>query len=211
MAAPSSAASAGQEARSGGRTVAWGVALLLLAVGMLGGKPHDASAPARAGGVAATAHPAGKHLPRSRPTRLSIPEIGVDAPFTDLTIGEGGRLDPPPANDVNLVGWYAKGAAPGEPGTAIIAGHVDTTTSAAVFAHLRDLEPGDRFSVARADGKSADFVVDSAETFAKDDFPSHRVYGDTPRAEARLITCTGDYDHTAKDYTENLVVFAHLV
>ncbi|MFB6793962.1 class F sortase, partial [Streptomyces sp. NPDC056374] len=26
----------------------------------------------------------------------------------------------------------------------------------------------------------------------------------------RLITCAGAYDRTAKDYTENLVVFAHL-
>jgi putative component of toxin-antitoxin plasmid stabilization module len=54
-------------------------------------------------------------------------------------------------------------------------------------------------------------VVDSADTFAKDDFPDKRVYADTRDAEVRLITCAGDYDHSARDYTENLVVFAHLV
>jgi hypothetical protein len=48
------------------------------------------------------------------------------------------------------------------------------------------------------------------ETFEKDDFPDERVYGDTGRAEVRLITCAGDYDSAAKDYTDNLVVFAHL-
>jgi hypothetical protein len=37
------------------------------------------------------------------------------------------------------------------------------------------------------------------------------VYADATRPEARLITCAGDYDHSAEDYTENLVVFAHLV
>jgi hypothetical protein len=52
--------------------------------------------------------------------------------------------------------------------------------------------------------------VDSLETFDKDDFPSERVYGDADRAEVRLITCAGDYDRKAKDYTDNLVVFAHL-
>ncbi|MFJ8531993.1 class F sortase [Streptomyces sp. NPDC093591] len=152
----------------------------------------------------------GKHLPRSRPTRLLIPKISVDAPFTDLAIGSSGQLQPPPAHDTNLVGWYAKGASPGETGTSIIAGHVDTATSAAVFANLSELKKGDRFQVERADGRSASFVIDSVETFDKDSFPSRRVYGDTPRAQVRLITCAGDYDRQVKDYTANLVVFAHL-
>lgn len=96
-------------------------------------------------------------------------------------------------------------------GTAVIAGHVDTKTSAAVFAGLEDLQKGDKFSVERSDGRTASFVVDSAETFAKDAFPDDRVYADTPDAEVRLITCAGAYDRTVKDYTDNLVVFAHLV
>ncbi|MEU7301252.1 class F sortase [Streptomyces sp. NPDC007206] len=153
----------------------------------------------------------GTGLPRSTPTRLVIPKISVNAPFTTLTLNSSGQLQPPPAGDTNLVGWYAKGASPGEKGTAIIAGHVDTKTSAAVFANLDGLRRGDRFTVERADGRDADFVVDDAKTFAKDDFPSQRVYADARRPEVRLITCAGPYDHTAKDYTENLVVFAHLV
>lgn len=88
---------------------------------------------------------------------------------------------------------------------------MDTKTSAAVFARLSELKKGDRFQVRRADGTRATFVVDEAESFAKDDFPNERVYADTPDAQVRLITCAGAYDRTAKDYTENLVVFAHLV
>jgi LPXTG-site transpeptidase (sortase) family protein len=155
--------------------------------------------------------PVGKHLPRAKPTRLLIPKIGVDAPFTELTIGPTGQLQPPPAADTNLVGWQADGVSPGETGTAIIAGHVDTKTSAAVFVNLRALKKGDTFSVQRDDSRTASFVVDSAETFAKDAFPNERVYADTPEAQVRLITCTGVYDRTKKDYTDNLVVFAHLV
>ncbi|MFE1286698.1 class F sortase [Streptomyces sp. NPDC058751] len=155
--------------------------------------------------------PAAKHLPRSRPTRLRIPKISVDAPFTDLAIDATGKLQPPPPDDTNLVGWYAKGVSPGETGTAIIAGHVDTKTSAAVFAGLGGLEKGDTFSVERSDGRTASFVVDSAETYAKNAFPDDKVYADTADAEVRLITCAGTYDRAAKDYTDNLVVFAHLV
>ncbi|WP_244299453.1 class F sortase [Streptomyces viridochromogenes] len=122
-----------------------------------------------------------------------------------------GRLEPLPPDNTNLVGWYAKGVSPGEAGTAIIAGHVDTATAPAVFASLGELKKGDRFHVVRADGRKATFVVDDADSFAKDDFPSERVYGDTPDAQVRLITCAGAYDRQARDYTENLVVFAHLV
>ncbi|MFJ3306557.1 class F sortase [Streptomyces sp. NPDC086549] len=211
-ASPSSAPPGGPvpaeaSARSGGRLVLWVVAILILVVSLFGGHGKTSGV---AGGASSVAHPAGKHLPRSLPTRLLIPKIGVDAPFTSLSMGPSGQLQPPPADDVNLVGWYAQGASPGEAGTAIIAGHLDTTTSAAVFAGLEELKAGDHFSVRRTDGRTATFVVDSVATYDKADFPSHQVYADTPRAEARLITCAGDYDRTAGDYTENLVVFAHL-
>ncbi|MFG3155628.1 class F sortase [Streptomyces sp. NPDC048219] len=238
MAVPPSSPAGDAPAPSGSRggwTVLCAVALLLVAMSLLGG--HDtsadssrpplfpgagASAPAAAGSATAepprddppTADPSPAEretdLPRSRPVRLLIPEISVDAPFTDLAIGENRQLQPPPANDTNLVGWYAEGASPGETGTSIIAGHVDTKTSAAVFARLDQLEVGDVFHVERADGRTASFVVDDLQTFAKDAFPSSRVYGDADRPEVRLITCAGDYDRKVKDYTDNLVVFAHL-
>ncbi|MEU6452742.1 class F sortase [Streptomyces sp. NPDC046979] len=218
----------GQGSRPG-LMVLCGVALLILAVSLIGGNdtstdssrpplPAQPAQPATSAspkaGPSATGtsrtRPAGPVLPRSKPVRLLIPEISVDAPFTGLAIGAGGQLQPPPAADTNLVGWYAKGVSPGERGTSIIAGHVDTKTSAAVFARLGQLDEGDVFHVRRADGRKASFEVDGLETFAKDEFPSQRVYGDTDRAEVRLITCAGDYDRQAKDYTDNLVVFAHL-
>ncbi|MGW2746476.1 class F sortase [Streptomyces sp. NPDC001450] len=201
----------------GGRLTLWGVAIAVLAVSLFGGHhgandTPDASRTSGATGAATgDTQQAGRPLPRSVPIRLLIPKISVDAPFAALSLDPSGRLEPPPAANINLVGWYSEGASPGEAGTSIIAGHVDTVTSAAVFANLDQLEAGDRFSVDRADGRRANFVVDDTETFAKDDFPSKRVYADTARPEARLITCAGDYDHSVKDYTDNLVVFAHLV
>ncbi|GAB2729295.1 class F sortase [Streptomyces bullii] len=224
--------------RRGIAVLFWSVIALILAVNLIGGgddsSDADSSPPAAAtvqlpAGPAQEsrraddsrqaepprradeARPVGKHLPRSRPTRLLIPKIAVDAPFTDLAIGRSGQLDAPPAHDTNLVGWYAKGASPGEPGTSIIAGHVDTATSPAVFVRLSELKKGDRFHVLRADRSRATFVVDDTESFEKDRFPDDRVYADADRAEVRLITCAGAYDRKARDYTENLVVFAHLV
>ncbi|OAH09646.1 class F sortase [Streptomyces jeddahensis] len=154
--------------------------------------------------------PTGPVLTRSVPKRISIPAISVDAPFTSLSLAADGRINPPPVNNDNLVGWYKGGASPGERGTSIVVGHVDTKTGPAVFMGLSELKPGNRVDITRADGSVAYFKVDSVETFSKAEFPNDRVYDDTPDPELRLITCGGDYDRAAQDYEDNVVVFAHL-
>ncbi|MFG2869760.1 class F sortase [Streptomyces sp. NPDC048338] len=198
--------------------ILWPLGLVVLALSLFGRlpTPDPVVPPAPAPPVSAPPARASERpaeplsLPRSAPVRLVIPRIGVDAPFTDLAIDSGGQLEAPPANDTNLVGWHADGTSPGESGTAIVAGHVDTKTSAAVFARLDRLIPGDRFDVRRADGRTATFTVDTLETFSKGAFPDDRVYADTDRPLIRLITCAGVYDKKARDYKDNLVVFAHL-
>ncbi|MFD9814134.1 class F sortase [Streptomyces sp. NPDC059080] len=149
-------------------------------------------------------------LPRSVPTRIRIPQIGVDAPFTPLSLGPTGQLNAPPPNNSNLAGWYKNGATPGESGSAIVAGHVDTKTGPAVFLQLDALKKGSTINITRTDKTVATFTVDDVATFSKTGFPSDRVYKDTPNPQLRVITCGGAYDKAAKDYTDNVVVFAHL-
>nr|WP_223245459.1 class F sortase [Streptomyces sp. CBMA156] len=179
--------------------------------------PPAAAAPAVPGpsgagdaGPAPAAAPQSPALGRAKPTRLRIPQIAVDAPFTELALSPAGQLDAPPPDDKNLVGWYRDGVTPGERGSAVVAGHVDTSKGPAVFLLLSLLLPGNKVEVSRADGTVAVFTVDSVETFAKDAFPDRKVYGRTPDAQLRLITCGGTYDKKRRDYLDNVVVFAHL-
>ncbi|WP_405684780.1 class F sortase [Streptomyces sp. NBC_00057] len=160
--------------------------------------------------VTPSAPAVGPAMSRSVPTRLQIPSLAVKAPFTKLSIGADGRLNPPAPNDSNLVGWFKGGVTPGERGAAIVAGHVDTTTGPAVFLQLQFLKPGSTVDITRADGSVATFKVDSVETFSKAKFPDKRVYSDTPSAQLRLITCGGPYNRKAKAYEDNVVAFAHL-
>ncbi|MFE7627775.1 class F sortase [Streptomyces sp. NPDC057509] len=229
MAAPQSPDSPSTGAASGtgtlGRALFWPVAAAglgaLLIYHSISGPVDDKApappaaaapaAPSPAASASGTAAPSpAPALPRSLPTRLRIPAIAVDAPFTQLSIGASGRLDAPPPNDKNLVGWFKDGVTPGERGASIVAGHVDTTTGPAVFLQLRFLRPGASVDITRADGTVASFSVDTVETFSKADFPDKKVYADTPDAQLRLITCGGNYDRKAKDYEDNVVVFAHL-
>ncbi|MEV6566595.1 class F sortase [Streptomyces kronopolitis] len=172
-------------------------------------RPAVASSPTPGGRTAASSVP-DLALPRSVPKRVSIPNIAVDAPFTELTLGPTGQLNAPPPGDRNLVGWYKDGASPGERGSAIIAGHVDTKTGPAVFLQLESLKPGALINITREDGVIATFKVDSVETFSKSNFPNDRVYADAPTAQLRVITCGGAYDRKVRDYVDNIVVFAHL-
>jgi hypothetical protein len=80
-----------------------------------------------------------------------------------------------------------------------------------VFYRLRELRPGDRLQVQRADGTRLRFVVDKARSFPKNRFPTDAVFGPTPVAELRLVTCSGSFDRARGSYRDNLVVFARLV
>jgi hypothetical protein len=64
--------------------------------------------------------------------------------------------------------------------------------------------------VTRADHSVAVFQVDKLAEVKKATFPTLAVYGNTNRAEIRLITC-GGFNQTTGEWTENTVVYGHLV
>ena len=90
----------------------------------------------------------------------------------------------------------------------MIVGHVDSLTGPGVFYRLSELRPGNRIFVLRADGTTVAFRVTAVRAYQKDHFPTHDVYGPTPDAELRLITCGGDFDAATGHYLSNVVVYA---
>lgn len=142
------------------------------------------------------------------PTRVAIPAIGVSSSLEDLHRGSAGELDPPKGWDD--AGWFSDGIVPGEVGPAVIAGHVDSPTAAAVFFRLDELIAGDEIHIAMSDGTTRTFTVDRSERAAKSAFPTSDVYGTAPTPQLRLITCDGTFDTATGHYTDNLIVFADL-
>lgn len=142
------------------------------------------------------------------PVRVRIPAIGVDAAVFQLAVDAQGVLPPPPTNED--AGWWRAGAEPGEPGPAVMVGHVDGREGPAVFFRLRELVPGGEITVDRADGSTAVFAVERVERHPKDAFPTEAVYGHTPDARLRLVTCGGEFDRSTRHYVDNIVVFATL-
>jgi sortase (surface protein transpeptidase) len=123
-----------------------------------------------------------------------------------LGLTPAGTLQVPPSFAV--AGWYDGSPRPGAPGSAIIAGHIDSLTGPAVFYHLASLRPGDRAYIRRADGTLTVFRVTTIRTYPKDRFPTAAVYGPAPGPQLRLITCGGTFDPALGSYLSNVVVYA---
>jgi LPXTG-site transpeptidase (sortase) family protein len=147
---------------------------------------------------------------RSAPTRLVIPSINLDTTFvTPLGLLPDQTVSVP--DSYTQVGWYSGGVTPGEIGSSVILGHVDSKDGPAVFYSLGQVKVGDEIEVTKADGTLAKFTVTKLERHPQSNFPTLAVYGPTDKAVLRLITCSGAFDRTSQLYSHNLIVFAELV
>ncbi len=140
-----------------------------------------------------------------RPVLLTIPLIGVRTYLVTLGRTAGGALQVP--SSTTVAGWYTGSPRPGAIGSAIIVGHVDSLTGPGVFYRLSELRVGDRVYVRRADGSTVAFSVTAVRSYLKDSFPTESVYGPSPYAGLRLITCGGAFDSATGHYLSNTVVY----
>jgi sortase (surface protein transpeptidase) len=123
------------------------------------------------------------------PVRVEIPRIGVASALHRLGRAPDGTVQEP--TRWGVAGWYAPGTRPGDPGSAVILGHVDSKGGPAVFFRLHQLRRGDTVSIGRADGSSVRFIVQRVEQYPKDRFPTDEVYYPTLTPTLRLVTCGG--------------------
>lgn len=149
-----------------------------------------------------------------QPAQLRIPAIHVDAPVLNVGQTAQGLMDAPVSKALNSpywthVFWYAPGAAPGQDGNAVIAGHVDRVGGdPAVFWFLKKLVVGDDIYVTTMQGQTLHFVVDRTVSYAIA-APSgpiiNTVFGPITGHHLNLITCNGVW--TGHGYDQRLVVF----
>ena len=145
------------------------------------------------------------------PVAVDIPAIGVHSKLLHLGVNADGTIQVPSLDArADEAAWYKYSAAPGEMGTSVIEGHVDTYLGPAVFFRLGALHPGDSIDVRLADGVTAVFRVTGVRQYPKSRFPAKTIYGATGFAALHLITCGGVFDYTTRSYLSSTVVFASL-
>jgi len=144
--------------------------------------------------------------PVARPVSLTIPLIGVKTSLITLGLAPGGAMQVP--SSTTVAGWFTGSPRPGSIGSSVIVGHVDSVNGPGVFVRLDELKAGNDVFVRRSDGTTAEFRVTGVQEYLKDKFPTQAVYGPTPDAELRLITCGGAFDAATHHYLSNIVVYA---
>ena len=151
--------------------------------------------------------PAGAALEARRPAppvHLSIPAIGVDAPVDPVGATPTGIAIPA----VGRAGWYDAGPRPGEPGRAVVIGHLDAANGPGLFALLPGVENGTRVNVTDARGAVHAFRIVGRAQVEKDKFPTFAVYGTSARPVLVMITCGGPYEGPLAGYRDNVLVYA---
>jgi sortase (surface protein transpeptidase) len=146
---------------------------------------------------------------RSTPVELRIPEISLSVTLSTLGLNADGTVQVP--TDAQQPGWYRLGPSPGEMGSAVILGHVDSAEGPGVFFRLRSLVAGNVVDVTLADGVTAQFEVTSVATYLKANFPDQAVYTSHGHSALQLVTCGGAFNTTTGHYLSNVVVYTSLV
>lgn len=112
-------------------------------------------------------------------------------------------------DNVTDVGWYKFGPSPGEPGSAVLAAHVDLASSGpGVFFDLRTLEEGDSVVVSYEDGSESSFRVVARVNYEKDELPLDVIFSREGPPVLTLITCGGGFNRNIARYDSNVVVYA---
>jgi LPXTG-site transpeptidase (sortase) family protein len=138
-----------------------------------------------------------------RPSRISLPQLGVTAPVVGISV-TGGALIPP--SDPSKVGWWSGGAQPGAArGSAVITGHT-VHDGGGAFDNLERLRPGSAVTVATSRGMLR-YQVTSVTTYRKRALAADaaKLFDQGIRGRLVLVTCE---DWNGKVYLSNVVVVA---
>ncbi len=145
-----------------------------------------------------------------KPARLVIPAIDLDAKVQHVGIAKSGNMGIP--NNFKDAGWYKLGPKPGEPGSAVMSGHVDNALGlAGVFKNLNKLSVGDDLYVKDEVGREIHFRVTEKKTYSYTDKNTEDIFAKSNESHLNLITCTGRWVKKAKTYDTRLVVFTERV
>ncbi|RIV39619.1 class F sortase [Micromonospora radicis] len=215
--APGSAGRARQPDSSGRRPWSLPLAVVLVLLGVFAtgaglgrsvGDPLEWATAAGGEGQPNRGTTAARNTPR--PVSITVPSVDITAPVKPVGDAPDGSIAVPSLSRHQETGWYDRGPVPGDPGPAVIVGHVDTKSGPSVFYDLRKLRVGDTAEVTREDGSVAVFTVESVEHFPKDQLPADRVYGHEGPPSLRLITCGGEWVGGRTGYADNVIAFATL-
>jgi len=152
-------------------------------------------------------------LAASEPQFLRIHVLDVVAPLVKVGLLADGGMEIP--DDVNLVGWFAvegRKISPGDPGTAVLAGHRDSFRAGPGALHaLAEVAEGDIIGVFHADGTVSDWQISEILTTPRDELPVAELFTGSGAPRLAVVTCGGWFNPLTRSYSHNTIVIAHQI
>jgi hypothetical protein len=139
------------------------------------------------------------------PARITVRSVGLAAAIVPVHREGDGIGVPPPGS----AGWFDAGPRPGEPGRAVLIGHVDDMAGRlAAFGRIVKVRDGAAIKLTDATGRVHRFEVVGRAQVRKSAFPASEVYGTSAHPVLVLITCGGPWLGRARGYRDNILVYA---
>lgn len=149
--------------------------------------------------------------PKSAPTRVVVPALGIDMPVEPHGVDGAGQMSLP--ENIFTAGWYESGSSPNRAvGSTVIAAHVDSRVQGVgPFAALRTATPGTEVTIADAAGDTHTYRVVSVVKLEKTTIDWSEYVTLTGEPELILVTCGGAFIEDVRNYTDNYIVTAEKV
>lgn len=144
------------------------------------------------------------------PVTVEIPALKIHAKVEARGTTGAGIMVPP--KSAWNVAWHIHSVRPGDPGNAVMYGHLNTTSSTrGVFTTLHRLRPGNTIRVTDAKKVTRVFKVSKVGYYTRDQLPLRDISGKTKKIHLNVYTCAGYWNHRLGDYSHRFVVFSTLV
>jgi sortase (surface protein transpeptidase) len=151
--------------------------------------------------------PAAEPADAAVPVRVRVASVDLRMPVAPKGVAKDGQMALPPRP--STLGWYRFGPAPGEAGSTVLAGHVDTRRHGiGPLARLREVEAGAAVTVLLSDGRLMRYRTVSVRSVDKQSRALASVFDRDGRSTLRIVTCGGEFDRDAREYEENVILTA---
>jgi LPXTG-site transpeptidase (sortase) family protein len=144
-----------------------------------------------------------------KPRLLSLPTIGAEGFIQQVGVDQHQAVAVP--SNIYRAGWFVQSQLPGARGLSIIDGHLDGRTGGGIFEHLGKLRAGDQFTIGFGDMSTKTFIVRKVQTVPIAETAAV-LFSQDPQIgnQLNLITCSGTFNKSQKQYDHRVVVVAEL-
>jgi hypothetical protein len=147
---------------------------------------------------------------------VDIPAIGVHATSLEADgLEPDGSIHVPSVKTPQVLGYYTRSNPPCVPGPNqvpfALLGHIDGSGQKGVLYSLKELKAGDLVKVGLDNGQSCTYRITKLAQVDKKAFPTQDIWGPTPDAQIRIISCGGKFVGGQLGYALNLIGIGTLV